>query len=320
MWFRNTLQVVEAWVGGHEYRGVPLQFRPIVFVAAIASATIAMPAAPAASENAGRASGRGTTARVVSSAEVIGRDVSFPQCGGAMPRERTAAFGILGTNNGTSFTRNPCLVTELKWAKRLASPPAFYANTGNPGPHRAKHWPLGQTSPKLCASSDSNSLGCSYDYGWNAAWQSYTAAVDAAQRLHAVDRVNARHRAANVDWWLDVETMNSWQALDGPATGAAQLRDVATIAGEVDALRTAGVAQVGIYSTPYQWSQITGGSKVTQGRFAGAPQWLAGYASHKAAAAGCAHGGFTDGPVRMTQYLGADGFDANVVCTERNHT
>src|SRR5258705_7282923 len=259
MWFRNTLQVVEAWVGGHEYRGLPLQFRPIVFVAAIPSATIAMPAAPAASENAGRRSGRATTARIMATAEVVARDVSFPQCGGAMPRERTAAFGILGTNNGTSFTSNPCLVTELAWAKRLSAPPAFYANTGNPGPHRAKHWPLGQTSPKLCASSDPNSLGCSYDYGWNAAWQSYTAAVDAAQRLHRVDRWNARQRAANVDWWLDVETMNSWQALDGHATGAAQLRDVATIAGEVDALRTAGVAHRGIYSQPLPWRQITGG-------------------------------------------------------------
>jgi hypothetical protein len=249
-----------------------------------------------------------------------GRDISFPQCGGPLPQVRHARFAILGVNGGRAFTKNRCLAEQLRWAKRLARPPAFYANTGNPGPKKSSHWPLGQTWPRECSRSHPNSVGCSYDYGWNAAWQSYTAAVDAAQRLHAVDRVNARHRAANVDWWLDVETMNSWQAIDGPATGAAQLRDVATIAGEVDALRTAGVAQVGIYSTPYQWSQITGGSKVTQGRFAGAPQWLAGYASHTAASAGCAHGGFTGGPVRMTQYLGADGFDANVVCSERNHT
>jgi hypothetical protein len=298
-----------------------VQYRPILFVAAISSATIALSAAPAASHDAGRApTRRATSVRDTSNAVIVGRDVSFPQCGGSMPRERGAAFGVLGTNNGMSFTRNPCLVTELAWAKRLALPPAFYANTGNPGPHRSKHWPLGQTTPKVCASSDPNSLGCSYDYGWNAAWQSFTAATDAAQRLHRVSRVNARHRAANVDWWLDIETMNSWQAIDGPATTAAQRRDVATIAGEVDALRMAGVAQVGIYSTPHQWSRITGGSKVTQGRFADAPQWLAGYESHTAAVAGCAHPGFTGGPVRMTQYLGADGFDADIVCTERNRT
>jgi hypothetical protein len=293
----------------------------MIFVAAIAAATIAMPVAPASSHDVGSASaGRATAARNTSNVVIVGRDVSFPQCGGRLPHERSGAFGVLGTNNGRSFTRNPCLVTELAWAKRLALPPAFYANTGNPGPERAKHWPIGQTSPKVCAASDPNSLGCSYDYGWNAAWHSYTAAVDAAQRLHGVSRVNARNRAANVDWWLDVETMNSWRAIDGPATTAAQLRDVATIAGEVDALRIAGVERVGIYSTPHQWSRITGGAKITQGRFADAPQWLAGYESHADAVAGCAHHGFTRGPVRMTQYLGADGFDSNVLCPEPGRT
>jgi hypothetical protein len=235
-----------------------------------------------------------------------------------MPRERGAAFGVLGTNNGKSFTRNPCLVTELAWAKRLPLAPAFYANTGNPGPKLAKHWPLGQTSPKVCATSDPNSPGCSYDYGWNAAWQSYTVAVDAAQHLHGVERWNARYRAANVDWWLDVETMNSWQAVDGPATTMAYIRDVATIAGAFDALRAIGVVRVGIYSTAYQWGRITGGARITQGRFADAPVWLAGYESHAAAVAGCAHHGFTRGPVVMTQYLGADGFDSNVLCAGRD--
>ena len=229
------------------------------------------------------------------------------------PRERGADFGVLGTNNGISFTRNPCLVRQLAWAKRLPLPPAFYANTGNPGPQRAKHWPIGQTAPRVCTTSEPNSIGCSYDYGWNAAWQSYTVATDAAQRLHRVDRVNARHRAANVEWWLDVETMNSWQGTAGRPSHAAQRRDVATIQGEVDALRTAGVESVGIYSTAYQWKRITGGQRVTQGRFAGLPQWMAGYESHAAAATGCSHDGFTGGPVRMTQYLGRDGFDSDVL-------
>jgi hypothetical protein len=290
--------------------------RPIIFVAAISAATITMSAAPAASDDAGRAATwRATPVHITSSVNVA-RDVSFPQCGIPMPSERSAAFGILGTNNGTSFTRNPCLVDELKWAKSLAGPPEFYANTGNPGPLRAKRWPLGQTSPKVCAASDPNSLGCSYDYGWNSAWASYTVATDAAQRLHRVSRVNARHRAANVNWWLDVETMNSWQSVDGPSTLAAQRRDVETLAGEVDALRMAGVEQVGIYSTSYQWGLITGGSKVTRGRFAGVPQWLAGYESYNGAVAGCANRGFTGRPVRMTQYLGGDGFDSNVVCAQ----
>ena len=294
-----------------------MQCRPFLLVAAISSATIALSATPAASHVTGSAAGpRGAAARGASGEVLVARDVSFPQCGGSLPREDGAAFGVLGTNNGRAFTRNPCLVTQLAWAKRLAAPPAFSVNTGNPGPRRARHWPLGQTSPRLCAPSDPNSLGCSYDYGWNAGWQSFATATDAAQRLHRVSRVNARHRAANVDWWLDVETMNSWQATDGPATVAAYRRDVATLAGEMDALRAAGIARVGIYSTRFQWNLITGGYEVTHGRFARVPLWLAGYESHAAAVAGCGRGSFTDGPVVMTQYLGHDGFDSNVVCAE----
>jgi hypothetical protein len=290
-------------------------FRSVALVTALGAATVALSAAPAASAWSGRL--RAVTAHLTAAAPaVIGRDISFPQCGGPLPAERTAAFGILGANGGKTFTRNPCLVAELAWAKRLEAPPAFYANTGNPGPKRATHWPIGQTAPKVCSARDPNSLGCSYDYGWNAAWHAYTAATDAAQRLHRVDRVNARHRAANVDWWLDVETMNSWQTIDGTATRAAKERDVAALNGEIDAFRIAGVERVGVYSTAHQWLQITGGTKINKHRFAGAPVWLAGYTSRADAIAGCADRSFTGGPVAMTQYLGADGFDANVLCSE----
>jgi hypothetical protein len=287
-----------------------------VVIGILATTVVAVGTIPAAS-----ASDRvAIAARDASGDVVVARDVSFPQCRGALPRESSAHFGVLGTNNGMSFTRNPCLVRQLAWAKRLALPPAFYANTGNPGPQRAKHWPLGQMLPRECSWSEPNSIGCSYDYGWNSAWQSYTVATDAAERLHHVDRVNARHRAANVEWWLDVETMNSWQALDGQPTLAAQRRDAATIQGEVDALRAAGVESVGIYSTAFQWKLIAGDYRVTQGRFAGLPQWLAGYESHEGAINGCGHDGFTGGPVRLTQYLGQDGFDSNVLCAQFDGT
>jgi hypothetical protein len=305
---------------------------PFVRIAALVSTTVAVTVAvsaiavvPAASEGMGATEVRPPALRAVAAREssgelIVARDIGFPQCSGALPRIRGADFGVIGTNNGISFTRNPCLTRQLAWAKKFQYAPAFYANTGNPGPQRAKHWPLGQMSPKVCTASDPNSIGCSYDYGWNAAWQSYSTAVDAAQGLHNVDRVNARQRVANVAWWLDVETMNSWQTLDGLPTRAAQRRDTATLEGEVDALRAAGIDRVGIYSTPYQWDQITGGTEVTQGRFAGIPQWLAGYESQLDAVEGCGHRGFTSGPVRLTQYLAQDGFDADVVCTDASGT
>ena len=109
--------------------------------------------------------------------------------------------------------------------------------------------------------------------------------------------------------------MNSWLTLDGSPTRAAQQRDTASLLGEYAALLFAGVKQVGIYSTPYQWALITGDTRAGNAQFGPVPQWLAGYESKAAAAAGCADHGFMPGSVRMTQYLASDGFDADVVCT-----
>src|SRR3954452_18880923 len=104
-----------------------------------------------------------------------GYDVSYPQCNQNLP---AATFGIVGVNNGVVFSTNPCLGTgngpsELAWAQRATNhAPAFYANTGDPGPAYSSHWPTGQASPKACASTANNSTDCSYDYGWNAAMDS----------------------------------------------------------------------------------------------------------------------------------------------------
>ena len=262
----------------------------------------------------GGVAGRPGASASASAAAPAGRDISYPQCGMPLPSEHNARFGVLGVNGGRSFTANPCLVEQLRWAKRLAGPPAFYANTGNPGPWRAAHWPLGQSTPMACVASNPNSLGCSFDYGWNSALHSYALAVAAAQKLHDVSYKNALHRAANVDWWLDVEILNSWQTLDDhPAPGTAE-RDTMTLVGAVRALWTVGVERVGIYSTRYQFDLITGGPAVTHDWFAKNPVWLAGMEGHEHAQRGCGYRSFTGGPVLLTQYLGSDGFDANVAC------
>lgn len=244
-----------------------------------------------------------------------GRDISFPQCGAELPAPEHARFAVLGANGGRSFTVNPCLVEQLRWSKRLAEPPAFYANTGNPGPWHSKHWPIGQTSPRVCRASNPDSVDCSFDYGWNSARHSFEVATDAAQKLHHVSRANARRRVANVDWWLDVETMNSWQTLVGEPTRAQGERDTAAIAGEVQALWNEGVDRVGIYSTTYQWDAITGGPKIAGHGFRNVPVWYAGFDNYADAVAGCGHRSFTGGRVLLTQYLAPDGFDGDVACT-----
>ncbi len=245
-----------------------------------------------------------------------GRDVSFPQCGMNLPSSDAAGFGVVGVNGGASFSRNGCLAAQLGWAKTLELPPAFYANTGNPGPWRSHHWPLGQTAPWTCPRSDPNALGCSYDYGWNAGVDAFEKAMDGAQALHHYDRATAHQRVANVDWWLDVEILNSWQTLDPQlgATRASGERDTAALVGQIAALRGEGVQRVGVYSTNYQWNAITGGPKITRGRFTANPAWLAGFDGHADAVTGCGFRSFTGGPVLMTQYLGPDGFDADVWC------
>ncbi len=242
----------------------------------------------------------------------VARDISFPQCGGTMPTASSSRFAVIGANNGSTFTTNPCLADELRWAKSLPEAPGFYANTGDPGPARARSWPVGQVSPRVCGSWDPNSPNCSFDYGYNAGQQSFSAAVDAAQRVHHVSRENARGRVANVNWWLDVEILNTWQSLVGHPTARAQQNDAAAIAGEVNALWNEGVETVGIYSTGYQWDTITG---TPRGTFRANPVWLAGFDTHADAVNGCGLRSFTGAPVMLTQYLGSDGFDSDVTCT-----
>src|SRR5215475_10485247 len=91
------------------------------------------------------------------------RDISYPQCWRPLPRAHASWYAVVGANGGRAFTSNPCLVGQLRWAKSLGGAPAFYANTGNPGPKRAHHWPIGARTPFPCTARDPNSLACSFD-------------------------------------------------------------------------------------------------------------------------------------------------------------
>ena len=222
-----------------------------------------------------------------------GFDISYPQCGGAFPAN--PAFAIVGVNGGRVFSTNPCLTAQITWGGGAAA--ELYANTGNPGPALSSFWPRGQTSPRFCDSNNPDAADCAYDYGWNAAQQSF----QAAQSAYASLGISTSPAATR--WWLDVETGNSWR-MD-------TLRNVAALQGEFDALRAAGVTQLGFYSTTSQWNTITGGSKL----FSPAPSWGAGAPSEKGAQSLCKTTltSFTGGRLAMVQYI-YQGFDANVRC------
>jgi hypothetical protein len=231
---------------------------------------------------------------------VLGADVSHPQCGGPLPAGQ--AFGVVGVNAGTATTTNPCLADQLAWAATSTGGTGqplvqVYVNTANPGLEAAV-WPT--TSPKnrygTCdtTANRGNTLPCAYEYG----------------RLRAQEDVQSRGvpNARSLMWWLDVELENSWSTT---STG----RNVASLEGMADHLRSYGVKGVGIYSTHFQWQQIVGASVKADSPLRGLPSWLAGTGDVDGARAGCWLTGFTSGSrVVMTQYI-EGGFDRNHSCT-----
>lgn len=222
-----------------------------------------------------------------STTPTVGYDVSYPQCGGRLPKN--PAFGIVGVSDGRAYGENPCLAEQYAWAVKAPQAPAFYMNTGNPGTAATRVDWYAQAGPEPC--SPSNETGCAYNYGYHAAG----AAVAYATRSMSASV------ATNAMWWLDVETANSWST-EPPL-------NVVDIQGSIDyLLQVAGVPAVGVYSTGFQWGQITGGAQLG----VGIPNWVAGALNAKRAPELCS-ASFSGGPVRLVQYV-SGGFDHNYAC------
>jgi hypothetical protein len=184
--------------------------------------------APAAGQAQAQAAARTEAGHIASPA--AGYDISYPQCNTPFPTN--PVFAIVGVNGGLPYAANPCLgsgngPSELAWAGTGA---ALYANTANPGAALSSHWPNGQSSPKQCNTATNpgaDTAECAYDYGWNTAADSYQDAVNAFISLGWAPAGATRTPRAN-QWWLDVETANSW-------TPVVTL-NIAALQGEVDYL------------------------------------------------------------------------------------
>jgi len=238
-----------------------------------------------------------------------GYDISWPQCPSSFPSGGT--FGIVGVTNGLAFSANPCLSAEYAWASSRPHAAGLYLNTGNPETASSNWAGRAGNGPRRCNTTDladPSNVNCAYNYGWKAATDALgvaTAGVGTA--------------AQTLSWWLDVEIANSWNG-----TKAA---NSSTVQGYIDYLRSQGTGTVGIYSTGYQWAQITGGYTVpsSDGRGRGfddqgrrstpaAPDWLAGASSVRQAASLCdPANSFSGGPVQLVQYP-RKGFDGDYVC------
>ena len=238
----------------------------------------------------------------------VGYDVSYPQCKVPLPSDR--AFAVVGVNGGLSTKANPCLSTQLSWAWKSsgavrAQPRAqLYLNTANPGEVRSQvvTWPKGGSTP-YGTCDGSNSAACSYQYGWERASNSVTAFFEPAAQAARVE--------TDVDdytWWLDVETMNTWQS----GSSEAKARNRATLEGMTDYLDSQD-ARVGLYSTGKQWGQIVG-TVPDSSTLAELPSWLAGATSLSGAKGNCSKDALVpDGKVTLTQYV-QSGWDRNYSC------
>jgi hypothetical protein len=225
-----------------------------------------------------------------SAAGSTGNDVSYPQCGKALPSAQ--AFGIVGVNDGVAHSTNPCLSAEIAWAQTstgVTSQPkvSLYVNTGNPGNLRVAVWPRSNLDP-VTGVPDSDPYGsctggdtaaCAWQYGWDMADRD-------AQRRGVSD-------PAGYAWWLDVETGNSWETNTR--------NNDADLEGMVEYFHSLGTT-VGVYSTAYQWKQIAG-SVGSASVLLGLSEWMPGASTLAQAQATCRVPPFTSAAkVTITQW------------------
>lgn len=238
----------------------------------------------------------------------VGYDVSYPQCGSVLPSDR--AFGIIGVNGGKATNLNPCLADQLMWAAgssgSVPSQPKVqvYVNTANPGEviDQITTWPTaGETPYGTC--DGTNSEACSWQYGWE------RAVVDVNTYFKpAAGSAGLPTEASGYIWWLDVETTNSWQS----GSPEALARNRATLEG-MTAYFSGQRAQVGIYSTNYQWDTIAG-TVPTNSNLYTLNSWMAGARTLRGAKENCQNKPLVaGGKVVLSQYV-TKGLDHNYSC------
>ncbi|MGM0384893.1 MAG: hypothetical protein ACQERF_02765, partial [Actinomycetota bacterium] len=194
-------------------------------------------------------------------------------------------------------------------------------NTANPGAVLEEYdvttWPVatdpanpyndvdGAAQACAVAGVGVNDLACSWQYGWNRAeWSA--GLYDEAAGVAGVDV-----DLADTVVWLDVETANTWQSgVDGLERNAAALEGMV-------ALYVSLGAEVGLYSTSYQWNRIVGANGLV-GALARLDSWIAGAVNLRTAEAYCdSRPALTGGDVTLTQWV-MRGYDYDFSCSDRS--
>ena len=243
----------------------------------------------------------------------IGNDISYPQCQKTYPSNQ--GFGIVGVNDGIATTANPCLSSQLLWANLSngtvnQAKVQLYVNTGNPGGLNTSSWPQnntdssGKNAPNPYGTCDgSDSTACAWQYGWNRA-------VDDVQNkfIPAAQSAGMSTDPSSYPWWLDVETVNSWES----GSDSAYQNNLADLEAMVSYFQSRGIT-VGIYSTSYQLGSIVN-TMPSGSNLNNLHSWLPGAQDLAGAQLNCLKPALTTGGrVTITQYT-IQPFDYDYSC------
>lgn len=224
---------------------------------------------------------------------VEGGDVSWPQCPAGMGiKERrtlglpmpldTAEYVIIGLTNGPAFTPNPCLASQVAWAKEKKLMTSAYAVVSYPRDAAIRRYGAdGPGDPKT-------KIGRLTNVGYQ----------QALWNLASMKRAGLESPSV----WIDVEPVAVWEWSDDIAANQAVVKG--TLAGYQDAGK-----RVGVYSIEGLWTPIVGDLQLQL------PEWRpAGESSRSAALERC--GGdwmFQGGAAVLVQWLEGSR-DRNVTC------
>lgn len=210
-------------------------------------------------------------------ASVRGGDVSWPNCplgmgiperpsqGLPMPVE-AARFVVVGLTNGPGFTPNPCVASQVAWARSHQRALGAYAVLTYPTPPQlARYGGHGSGAQRLFRAG--------------------------AGEANVTLRTARQAGLSTPTIWVDVEPvrLRPWSAV--------RARNNAVIDGAVAAYRAAGL-RVGFYSYEYGWRQITGGRQLPA-----IPTWVpSGDDQQGSALRRCTQRSFSGGPVALAQW------------------
>lgn len=204
-----------------------------------------------------------------------GVDVSYPNCAAKIP---SVSYGIVGVTDGLVYGHNSCLSAEAKNFSDLS----LYVNTGLNASKSSAYYVQAQ------AGCNGDVYCAAYNYGVNAA-------------NDAIAYANSQGVGTS-KWWLDVETMNTWNK--------DPLQNQRSLQGEYDTLVANGAAVVGAYSTSAQWKSITGNWQNNWPSW-GATTWTAAAQAQTY----CTGHQFTGGPSLLMQYQSKQSkIDQDVAC------